>query len=170
AATRPPRRARPRSRARGRAPRTPRRTRRWRARPWHPTRGCHRRARRTARPHAATTLGASQRSATRTRERACRICGSVNARKLYCPLTEMSGRGDESEGSWNASATMIAMADPAQRIPTYDDVLAAPAHKIAEIVGGALHVSPRPATPHAVAASVLGGELGGAFGRGRGGP
>lgn len=62
------------------------------------------------------------------------------------------------------------MADPAPRRATYDDVLAAPAHHIAEIVGGALHVSPRPATPHAAAASALGGELGGPFARGRGGP
>jgi Uma2 family endonuclease len=62
------------------------------------------------------------------------------------------------------------MVDPVRRRATYDDVLAAPAHQVAEILGDALHLSPRPATPHAVAASVLGGELGGAFGRGRGGP
>jgi Uma2 family endonuclease len=55
-------------------------------------------------------------------------------------------------------------------MPSYEDVLAAPAHKVAEILNGALYLSPRPATPHAVAASALGGELGGAFGRGRGGP
>ena len=53
---------------------------------------------------------------------------------------------------------------------TYQDVLDAPAHRVAEIVGGTLYTNPRPALPHAVAASCLGVELGGAFGRGRGGP
>jgi Uma2 family endonuclease len=62
------------------------------------------------------------------------------------------------------------MVDPAARRATYEDVLTAPAHKIAEIVDGALHLSPRPAMPHAEATSALGGELKGPFQRGRGGP
>jgi Uma2 family endonuclease len=53
---------------------------------------------------------------------------------------------------------------------TYDDLLAVPDNKVAEIVDGELFVSPRPASPHARSASVLGVELGGAFDRGRGGP
>lgn len=62
------------------------------------------------------------------------------------------------------------MAEPAARRATYQDVLDAPAHKVAEIVGGVLHVSPRPGKPHALAASALGGELIPPFRRGRGGP
>lgn len=62
------------------------------------------------------------------------------------------------------------MAEPAQRRATYDDVLAAPDHLIAEIVDGVLHTSPRPAGPHALVMSVLGGDLSGPFHRGRGGP
>jgi Uma2 family endonuclease len=53
---------------------------------------------------------------------------------------------------------------------TYQDVLDAPEHMVAEIVRGALHLQPRPASPHARAASALGGDLFGPFDRGRGGP
>jgi Uma2 family endonuclease len=52
----------------------------------------------------------------------------------------------------------------------YEAFLAVPAGKRAEIVGGTLYVLPRPAPKHANAASVLGGELSGAFQRGKGGP
>jgi Uma2 family endonuclease len=62
------------------------------------------------------------------------------------------------------------MADPAQRRATYEDVLAAPAHQVAEVIDGVLHLHPRPAAPHAAAASALGEELGPPFKRGRGGP
>jgi Uma2 family endonuclease len=41
---------------------------------------------------------------------------------------------------------------------------------VAEIVFGTLHTHPRPAPPHANAASVLGMDIGSAFHRGRGGP
>jgi Uma2 family endonuclease len=53
---------------------------------------------------------------------------------------------------------------------TYDDLLAVPDHKVAEIVDGELFVSPRPASPHARTSSVLGVEIGAPFDRGRGGP
>jgi Uma2 family endonuclease len=62
------------------------------------------------------------------------------------------------------------MVDPARRRATYEDVLAAPPDKIAEIVDGVLELSPRPAKAHAIASSVLGEELGPPFRRGRGGP
>jgi Uma2 family endonuclease len=62
------------------------------------------------------------------------------------------------------------MTDPAIRRATYADVLAAPPHKIAEVIDGILHLSPRPAGPHSAAGSVLGEELGPPFKRGRGGP
>ena len=51
---------------------------------------------------------------------------------------------------------------------TYQDVLDAPARRVAEIIGGTLHTHPRPAMPHAHASSYLGGELIGSFGRRRG--
>lgn len=62
------------------------------------------------------------------------------------------------------------MSDAARRVATYEDVLAAPRHRVAEILGGELRLSPRPAKPHAAAASALGEELGPPFKRGRGGP
>jgi Uma2 family endonuclease len=62
------------------------------------------------------------------------------------------------------------MAEPANRRATYDDVLRAPPHKVAEIIEGELVLSPRPAGPHAAAATALGEELGPPFKRGRGGP
>jgi Uma2 family endonuclease len=62
------------------------------------------------------------------------------------------------------------MAEPARRRARYEDVLAAPANKVAEIIHGALVLSPRPAGPHAAAATALGEELGPPFKRGKGGP
>jgi Uma2 family endonuclease len=56
------------------------------------------------------------------------------------------------------------------RRATYEDLLAAPEHLVAEIINGELVTSPRPASPHARAASSIGGELYGPFDRGRGGP
>jgi Uma2 family endonuclease len=53
---------------------------------------------------------------------------------------------------------------------TYDDLLAAPENHVAEMFDGELYATPRPALPHAHAASVLGVELGGPFHRGREGP
>jgi Uma2 family endonuclease len=57
-----------------------------------------------------------------------------------------------------------------KRKATYEDLLAVPDHKVAEIVDGELFVSPHPAAPHALAASVLGVDLGGPFHQGKGGP
>ena len=58
----------------------------------------------------------------------------------------------------------------APRQATYQDVLDAPAHLVAEIVNGSLHTHPRPAPAHGEATSVLVGELNPPFHRGRGGP
>ena len=58
----------------------------------------------------------------------------------------------------------------APRRATYQDVLDAPAHQVAEIIGGTLHTHPRPAMPHALASSYLSDELVGPYGKGRGGP
>ena len=56
------------------------------------------------------------------------------------------------------------------RRATYQDVLDAPAHMVAEVVEGVLHTHPRPAPPHARASSVLGGKIGDPFDFGEGGP
>jgi Uma2 family endonuclease len=58
----------------------------------------------------------------------------------------------------------------APKLATYQDVLDAPDHVVAELIEGVLYQSPRPAKPHAQAASVVGEELGPPFKRGRGGP
>jgi len=59
---------------------------------------------------------------------------------------------------------------PARRPATYDDIVALPEHVVGEIVDGELHVSPRPAVPHAMGASALGAVLVGKMQFGDGGP
>lgn len=56
------------------------------------------------------------------------------------------------------------------RRATYEDVLAAPAEVVAELIYGALHTHPRPAPRHAMATTALGAEVHSLFQRGRGGP
>jgi Uma2 family endonuclease len=51
-----------------------------------------------------------------------------------------------------------------RRRATYDDVLNAPENVVAEIIDGELITTPRPAAPHALATSVIGADLIGAFG------
>ena len=53
---------------------------------------------------------------------------------------------------------------------TYQDVLAAPRHVVAEVLFGVLHTHPRPAAKHTRASSRLGQRLGPPFDDGRGGP
>ncbi len=62
------------------------------------------------------------------------------------------------------------MTELALRAATYEDVLGSPPGVVAEVVNGVLYQHPRPALPHAAAASVVGEELGGPFKRGKGGP
>ena len=62
------------------------------------------------------------------------------------------------------------MPDPAQRLATYEDLLAVPEHLVAEIINGRLVTHPRPSPRHAWAASSLGDELVSPFQKGRGGP
>jgi Uma2 family endonuclease len=62
------------------------------------------------------------------------------------------------------------MIEPARRHATYDDILDLPANLVGEILGGQLHTHPRPAPRHARAYSSLGGNLGGAYDWGAGGP
>lgn len=71
-----------------------------------------------------------------------------------------------------AGGILLDMGLPAEkpRRATYADLEAVPEHKVAEILGGVLYVFPRPAIPHARAASRLGVKLGGPFDLGEGGP
>jgi Uma2 family endonuclease len=59
---------------------------------------------------------------------------------------------------------------PARRPARYDELLKVPDTKVAEIIDGELIVSPRPAPPHAYAASVMGADLIGGFHRPPGNP
>ena len=54
----------------------------------------------------------------------------------------------------------------AKRRATYADLRAVLAHLVAELIGGELHTQPRPAAPHALAASMLGMIIGDPFHRG----
>ncbi len=62
------------------------------------------------------------------------------------------------------------MSSPVKRKATYADLEALPVWQVGEIVEGDLYASPRPASRHALASSVLGGELLGPFQLGRNGP
>jgi len=60
---------------------------------------------------------------------------------------------------------------PARRRASYQDLLQAPEHLVAEIVDGDLVTSPRPSARHAAVATRVATDIEGAFGRGhRGGP
>ncbi len=61
-------------------------------------------------------------------------------------------------------------APPKARLATYEDVLSAPPHMVAEILCGRLVTHPRPRPRHAVVTSNLGMEIGPPFSKGRGGP
>ena len=56
------------------------------------------------------------------------------------------------------------------RRATYQDVLDAPVHRVAEIIDGTLHTHPRPAAPRARASSSPGVKIGGPFDYDAGGP
>jgi Uma2 family endonuclease len=55
-----------------------------------------------------------------------------------------------------------AMGEPKRRA-TYEDLMQVPDTKVAEIIDGELVVSPRPASPHAHAATVMGSDVVGPF-------
>jgi Uma2 family endonuclease len=61
-------------------------------------------------------------------------------------------------------------AKPLKKGATYEDLRQVPEHFVAEMFDGELYASPRPASPHARAASVLGVLLGGPFDVGQNGP
>lgn len=72
------------------------------------------------------------------------------------------GDSSSSEGRWLESVTAwyLPVMKPARRRATYQDVLDAPEHIVAEIVDGELYTSPRPRSPHALAGSSINQDLG----------
>lgn len=60
--------------------------------------------------------------------------------------------------------------EPTSTRATYQDVLDAPPHMVAEIVDGTLYTQPRPSPRHSLASSELGICIGSPFHKGRGGP
>ncbi|MCP3098293.1 Uma2 family endonuclease [Myxococcus sp. K15C18031901] len=62
------------------------------------------------------------------------------------------------------------MGEGPKRPATYEDLVALPENMVGQIVDGELIALPRPASAHGRASSRLGGELYGAFERGRAGP
>ncbi|MCY4196868.1 MAG: Uma2 family endonuclease [Rhodobacteraceae bacterium] len=58
----------------------------------------------------------------------------------------------------------------AERPATYQDVLDAPPHMVAEVLSGTLYTQPRPAERHALASSGLGAKISPPFSYGDGGP
>ena len=64
---------------------------------------------------------------------------------------------------------MLEPVTTARRRATYQDLMEVPEHLVAEIIDGELVTSPRPASPHALAAMRIGTDLGGAFDRPPGG-
>ena len=65
---------------------------------------------------------------------------------------------------------MLHLVERPKRRATYEDLMQVPDTKVAEIIDGELVVSPRPASPHAYAASVLGMDVLGQFHRSAGDP
>lgn len=56
-----------------------------------------------------------------------------------------------------------------RRRATYDDLLKVPEHMVGEIIDGELYTTPRPASPHAWAASAISSDIFGRFSRPPGG-
>jgi Uma2 family endonuclease len=79
-------------------------------------------------------------------------------------------RAGWSDDACYADPAMAMSAQHDRRRALYDAYRTVPEHERAEIIDGVLYVSPQPGPWHANATSVLGGELNGAFQRGRGCP
>ena len=60
---------------------------------------------------------------------------------------------------------MLTPVERARRRATYDHLLKVPDHLVAEIIDGELVTSPRPASPHAHATTMLSGDLTSSFGQ-----
>jgi len=78
----------------------------------------------------------------------------------------VNGRGAADVASCSARRphAILRLVPLVKRNATYDDLCALPDHMVAEIIDGDLFASPRPASPHALASSMLGAALIGGFG------
>jgi len=65
---------------------------------------------------------------------------------------------------------IVAGVDAARRKATYEDLLDLPENVVGEILDGELYATPRPSSPHALAASAIGGDLFSRFSRAPDGP
>ena len=65
---------------------------------------------------------------------------------------------------------MVNSVETARRKATYEDLLKVPENMVAEILDGELYATPRPASPHANAASGIAGDVRGPFHREPDGP
>ena len=74
------------------------------------------------------------------------------------------GAGDVASCSARRPHAILRLVPLVKRNATYDDLCALPDHMVAEIIDGDLFASPRPASPHALASSMLGAALIGSFG------
>ena len=81
----------------------------------------------------------------------------------------MTPRSDWGIVGNESGITMNEQAAP-RRPATYQDLLDAPADRVAELIRGALHLHPRPRPRHARTITSLGDELVSPFDKGRGGP
>src|SRR5438876_11493404 len=85
--------------------------------------------------------------------------------KASCEYCE-NGRGaaDVAACPPRRPRAILRRAPLVKRNATYDDLCALPDHMVAEIIDGDLFASPRPASPHALASSMLGAAVIGSFG------
>ena len=72
--------------------------------------------------------------------------------------------------STHSANTLGGMSEPAKRRATYEDLANIAENLVAELIDGVIITNPRPALPHARAASRLGADLIGPFDRGKQGP
>ena len=115
--------------------------------------------------HVAAALHVAREEASR-----CRPRSSSALTQGQSALSHALVSGTQvAAGTAHACANVGRVGTPKRRA-TYADLMEVPDTKVAEIIDGELIVSPRPASPHAYAASVIGGDIQGPFHRDPGAP
>lgn len=87
------------------------------------------------------------------------------------PHLKWACEGYGHHGGWRCSTQEgeTVMGEAAGKRATYEDLYGIPENMTGEIINGELYVTPRPARRHAIAASILGGEILPPYQLGRGG-
>src|SRR5262249_41649709 len=109
-------------------------------------------------------------SGARSSSRSARVPDGTDLAARYEALLALRARAEWLDGTVARHGTplaprafdvraMLAAVDRPKRRATYEDLMQVPDHKVAEIIDGELFVTPRPASPHAYAATVSGGDL-----------